>query len=56
MTRFGARYIDQKKREIDRVIESEFATLFEEVPGRVEGGRPLVVTDEMREEEEPAMM
>jgi hypothetical protein len=74
-------FIDQQKREIDREIEREFSSLFEEAPriasptphthmpplpppavctprlsfedGR---GRLLVVTDEMREEQEPATM
>lgn len=71
-------FIDQKKREIDREIEREFSSLFDEPPqmgsptpqprmsppvsdrsglsfeqGR---GRLLVVTDDMREEQEPATM
>jgi hypothetical protein len=74
-------FIDQQKREIDREIEREFSSLFEEAPrissptaqarmpppsppavGRSDSsyepdrGRLLVVTDEMREEQEPATM
>ena len=70
-------FIDQKKREIDREIEREFSSLFDEPPqmgsptpqprmsppGYRSGlsfeqgrGRLLVVTDDMREEQEPATM
>jgi hypothetical protein len=70
-------FIDQKKHEIDREIEREFSSLFDEPtqmgsptpqprmspPGYRSGlsfeqgrGRLLVVTDDMREEQEPATM
>ena len=71
-------FIAQQKRDIDRDIEQEFSSLFEEGrPGSpewqqrgaspttpsfgdrslVQGrGRLLVVTDEMREEQEPELM